>query len=154
MVSCAWHLSGRAQISFLQGLQGEDGAAYTALAEILKDAGKDCSPQWVHRSTPYANLFLDAFYSNAFKLYFKQSVGFGVACLNRVDPNSGVDRRTGPLAYCSEDEEYDFNTCFSDSGCQIDVGNFHIFVKLPSGKTFLLWVFAEDTGETLKTLIV
>ena len=35
-----------------------------------------------------------------------------------------------------------------------EVGTFQIFVKIPSGRSLLLWVFAEDTEETLKTLIV
>ena len=56
--------------------------------------------------------------------------------------------------YQYEGKGYDVNNCLSDSGYKTDVGNFQIFVKLPSGKTLLLWVIAEDTGETLKTLIV
>ena len=58
------------------------------------------------------------------------------------------------LAYRSEDEGYEINSCLSNPGYKTEVGKFQIFVNLPSGKTLLLWVIAEDTGETLKTLIV
>ena len=40
------------------------------------------------------------------------------------------------------------------TGSAQEVGNFQIFVKMPSRKTSLLWVCDEDTGETLKTLLV
>ena len=35
-----------------------------------------------------------------------------------------------------------------------EVGTFQIFVKIPSGISLVLWVSAEDIGETLTTLIV
>lgn len=181
--SHAWHFSGPVQISFLQGLQTEDYAciALHFLAEILKDVGNACSSHWAQGSTLYASFLLDACYHNAVKLYIKHSVRFVGACLNRVDHHSGEDRRTVSFLFCcggilrdlqhwfaelfraayllsakhhsGEDEGYDFNNCPSNSGYKTDVGNFQIFVKLPSRKTLLLWVFDEDTGETLKTLI-
>jgi len=64
----------------------------------------------------------------------------------------GKERRAR-YAYLSEAEEYDFNTCLVDSGYKTDVGNFQIFVKLPTRKTLLLWVFVEDIEATLKSLI-
>ena len=139
------------------------------LAENLIDAGITGSSQWIKGSTPVdphsgedwrTGIYL-------FRWGFLQALQhwsaelFRNACLFRAGHFNGKERRARSviyrrpvLAYRSEDEGYEINSCLSNPGYKTEVGNFQIFVNLPSGKTLMLWVIAEDTGETLKTLIV
>lgn len=75
----------------------------------------------------------------------------------------GKERRRWPMLCVNpvsadhpDGEWYDFNTCLPVSlfGLRANLGKFQIFVKTVSGKSMLLWISAEDTGESLKTLIV
>lgn len=51
------------------------------------------------------------------------------------------------------DKRYESHEQFPVLGFGTEVVKYQIFIKTLSGKTILLWVSAQDTGETIKAMI-
>ena len=57
------------------------------------------------------------------------------------------------LVYPYGEKMYESHEQFSALGFGTEVVKYQIFIKTLSGKTILVWVSAQDTGETIKTMI-
>ena len=67
---------------------------------------------------------------------------------------SGCMRSIRPLSvYPYGEKRYESHERFSALGFGTEVVKYQIFIKTLSGKTILVWVSAQDIGETIKTMI-
>ena len=81
-------------------------------------------------------------------------------CLSTVEKIGGTNWRSGCvrpvrplLVHPYGDKRYESHERFSVLGFGTEVVKYHIFIKTLLGKTILLWVSAQDTRETIKTMI-
>lgn len=58
-----------------------------------------------------------------------------------------------PSSFLGDGNWYEPSMRPLDSGFRENLERFHICIKMPSGKSILVWVYAHDTVETLKVMI-